>query len=651
MKQDRLAGETATFLGEVAALADTSGHLVPLTDFLAKLAKVPEAERMQLLWEDQRQRWQGGERTPVEDYLRGLPAVSEEVILDLIYGEHVLRQENMDTGGPSDQFSVRFPDLAKKIHRQHALHECLSSPEITGSFANTKKPAPSAPAATCPEEIAGYRVVALLDGGGQGSIYRGVHSALGRDVVIKLGRPCAATSRDAELLIKEGQILAELDHPGLARVFDLKFHEGRPCLVMEFIRGCNLEQDASRNRRTPREAASLVARIARAVAMVHQKGIVHRDLKPKNIMIDEAGNPRLIDFGLALLEDAWRTDADKPGLCGTLAYMAPEQARAEAVTPQTDIFALGGILFFLLTGEAPYNGVSVTEVYEKAQRCQWNRPKLLDRPIPPRLQAIVEKAMAADPAARHASADEIAAELETAVRPASRWPWWAAGIGAAAALLVGVMLWLNPFPGPGSNPPGPNPPGPNANPDDKKKAEPRPFSLDVRVWRGKRYAELRDAVPLKNRDEVRVQSVAPAAMHSALFYVNQAGQVKLLASAASPDADSALSFPNELQRAAPLTGKAGNEYVFLLARRSGPITAGEVEEALGKISHWPSLPLDSVLGVSPSAVKVLQPGRDLGPLVDRPDPEGEVKQALEALQTRLAARFEHFEGLAFSRGE
>ena len=123
-------------------------------------------------------------------------------------------------------------------------------------------------------------------------------------MVLKLGRQPVGDDERASL-VAEGRLLADLEHINLVRIYDLDFHNDRPFLVMEYVHGRNLEDYARDEPVTPRRAAELVAKLAGALAMVHRRGIIHRDIKPRNILIDEAGEPRLIDFGLARLRHAW----------------------------------------------------------------------------------------------------------------------------------------------------------------------------------------------------------------------------------------------------------------------------------------------------------------------------------------------------------
>jgi serine/threonine protein kinase len=205
-----------------------------------------------------------------------------------------------------------------------ALREVPSTVEdtrIPGAGASTRTgPGPEpAPAGSTPATVGKYPVVGRLGGGGQGEVYRAVHPELGQDLVIKLARqPLGPGGIDHDFLAAEGRLLAGLRHDNLVRVYDLGVHDGRVFLAMEFVRGCTLEQHAGRGPLNPRRAAAMVGELARAVGYLHGRGVVHQDLKPQNVLVDESGRPRLIDFGLARLRDAWAGDADGPS-GGTLA--------------------------------------------------------------------------------------------------------------------------------------------------------------------------------------------------------------------------------------------------------------------------------------------------------------------------------------------
>src|SRR5262249_36951724 len=165
----------------------------------------------------------------------------------------------------------------------------------------------------------------------------------------------------------------------------------------------------------PRAAAALVARAARAVAAAHRRGVTHQDLKPRNILVDEARQPRVIDFGLARLRHAWRDEHVPDGLVsGTIAYLSPEQARGgnSRAGPRTDVFALGAVLYYLLVGRAPFAGDGFDDSLARARQGAFDRGALRRPGVPRRLEAICLRAMAAEPEGRYATADELAADLE-----------------------------------------------------------------------------------------------------------------------------------------------------------------------------------------------------------------------------------------------
>ena len=291
-----------------------------------------------------------------------------------------------------------------------------------------------------PVRIGKYLVVELLDGGGQAQVFRVMHPELARELVVKLGRRPIAAPREAgnrgeagpvrAALLHEGRLLARCDHPNLVRVVDLGVHEGRPYVVMEYVPGLTLEQFAQRHRSRPRDAARLIAELAGAVAYLHAQGIVHQDIKPRNVLIDERGRPRLIDFGLARWEHAWSGDGeDWSG--GTANYMSPEQAKgqSERIGPWTDVFGLGGLLYHLLTLGPVYRGASETSIVRQAREADYIAIRKLAPSTPRGLASIVHRALAAEPEHRY----RTAADLETALRG-----FLARRRMAAAVLLFGL---------------------------------------------------------------------------------------------------------------------------------------------------------------------------------------------------------------------
>jgi serine/threonine protein kinase len=390
--------------------------------------------------------WKAGRRPRIEDYLDAVPAPGrEELLRELLVLELTYRARGREDPTP-DEYRDRFagPDAAMQVEAAFAMIKSRTTTSPRG-------PAGPGPAGRCgepppcegvsmPATIGKYAVVRLLGKGSQGRVFLVQHPELGHELVLKLARrPLAKGVALRSLLADEGRILVTLKHPNLVRVVDLDFHQDWPCLVMEYVPGSNLKQYNERRRLAPRRAAALVAQLARVLEYAHGRGVIHQDIKPQNILIEEEGErPRLIDFGLSRLRDAWMDDREGPS-GGTPAYMAPEQALGEweRVGPASDVFALGGVLYFLLTGHAPFEGRDVGEAVARACRNDFDRAALRAPGIPRRLARLVERAMASEPRDRPDAA-ELARELERlAARP--RW----LGVGTAAAFVAStVVTWF-----------------------------------------------------------------------------------------------------------------------------------------------------------------------------------------------------------------
>ncbi len=353
------------------------------------------------IWDDLRRRWRAGDHCDVSEYLVRNPdlAASEAAAVDLIYAEYLLWEEAGRLPHAED-FLRRFPQYTDALRRQFDVHAVLTSEspldDLLADLPATAESRVESP--SIPNTIGKYRIIESLGTGGQAEVYRAVHPTLGKDVVLKLGRPKSSLDLPPDArLIAEGRILAEIEHANLARVYDLDFHEGRPYLVLEYLRGLNLAQYVQRNPMPPRTAAALVAKIARAVGVVHRQGVLHFDIKPQNIVVDEHGDPKLLDFGLARWETLWNESGSPPvTIGGTVAYMPPEQARGDVrhVGPRSDVFALGGVLYYLLAGQSPYGPGGLMEVWNRAKQGDYDRAALRGKVRSRRLQEICARALA-----------------------------------------------------------------------------------------------------------------------------------------------------------------------------------------------------------------------------------------------------------------
>ncbi|MFH1921656.1 MAG: serine/threonine-protein kinase, partial [Planctomycetota bacterium] len=395
----------------------------------------------------------------LEDYVREHPDLGplEEVPVVLIGEEYRARRRWGEQPPTHEDYIGRFPGQATQLRQALALIDEELSGQAKASHVPTTSRGGDTLAETVdhrpgdrpeppPTKIGKYHVVDMVEEGGQAQVYRAVHPTLSKELVIKLSRgPFGSGPMGMNQLIAEGKLLAELDHPHLARVYDLDFHENRPFLVMEYVRGRNLRHHVKQHQYQPPEAARMVAKVARALAAAHVRGIVHQDVKPGNIVIDETGEPRLIDFGLARLRPAWVEAPDEPeGISGTAQYMPPEQARGETerIDARSDVFALGAVLYFLLVGRAPYADESVMASLERARRCDFDASALRRADVPRPLEAVCLRSMQEEPSDRYASAEAMAADLDRFVDGPRRLKrTLAIGAGVLLALLLVVGAW------------------------------------------------------------------------------------------------------------------------------------------------------------------------------------------------------------------
>jgi eukaryotic-like serine/threonine-protein kinase len=269
-----------------------------------------------------------------------------------------------------------------------------------------------------------YRLLEELGRGGMGTVYLAEDTVLGRKVALKVISTGAADAETADRMLREARIIARLEHPGIVPVHDAgALPDGRIFYAMKRVEGERLDAFAARAPLPDRLRS--FQRICEAVAFAHAHGVLHRDLKPDNVMVGSFGEVLVMDWGIAKLLDAAAertagggTDAGASQtaagtVVGTLSYMAPEQAEpgSDGVSPQTDVYALGAVLYYLLARRPPFEGAAA----ERRARGEAALPptslRRLEPSIPRPLEAIVTKAMAADPAGRYASAEELAAEV------------------------------------------------------------------------------------------------------------------------------------------------------------------------------------------------------------------------------------------------
>jgi tetratricopeptide (TPR) repeat protein len=294
-----------------------------------------------------------------------------------------------------------------------------------------KKP-PLRPAGLSGGDIAGYEILEELSRGGQGIVFRALQRSTKREVALKILREGSyASSAARRRFEREIELVASLSHPHIVTVFDSgETADGRKYFAMDYVRGQPLGRFVAASRASPAEKLRLFSRICQAVNYAHQRGVIHRDLKPSNILVDEAGEPHVLDFGLArqvARGDAMTTTGQ---VAGTLPYMSPEQARGmpDAVDVRSDVYALGVMLYELLTGTYPYpvEGDTIQVLKHIAETPPerpsrvWRRSRDLGEswrgPGKPRrfdeLETIVLKALAKERAQRYQTAGELARDID-----------------------------------------------------------------------------------------------------------------------------------------------------------------------------------------------------------------------------------------------
>ncbi|HEX7902021.1 MAG TPA: protein kinase [Planctomycetota bacterium] len=343
-----------------------------------------------------------------------------------------------------------MPSSAPEDWRE-SLYEDLASDERAQRASPGKGPS-----------ISRYEILNLLGEGAAGQVFRARHRELGREVALKVLRPVVGLSELArQRFRREAQTAAGLSHPRIVSVHDAGEENGVLYLVMELVEGKPLSEVLAGKTRPSREVlARTLEQAARGVGAAHERGVVHRDLKPANILLTPSGEPKVADFGLAHLLDSSAELTRTGSTVGTPLYMAPEQVegRVGDITPRTDVYSLGAILYEILTGRPPHLAATLMELYGKIVREEPAAPRALGADIPRDLETIALKALEKEPGRRYPTAAAFAEDLRRALdgeriegRPAGlayrAWRRWrrnrlaySLGAGAALALLTAAAV-------------------------------------------------------------------------------------------------------------------------------------------------------------------------------------------------------------------
>ena len=347
-----------------------------------------------------------------------------------------LLDELANSHATPEEVCVNCPELLPAVRDRWQRMRRLGA-DLDSLFSPPDKTGPYSPEEPALPQVSGYEIEAVLGRGGMGIVFRARHLRLNRLVALKmlLGGTYAGPHERARFQ-REAEAVAGLRHENVVRVYDVGDHEGRPYFTMELVEGGSLAQKLAGAPQPAREAARMVATVAGAVGAAHQGGVVHRDLKPANVLLTADGTAKVSDFGLARRLEGGTALTQSGVVMGTPSYMAPEQARgqAQASGPAVDVYALGAILYELLTGRPPFRGETAAATLQEVITRDPVPPSRLNARVPRDLETICLKCLEKDPRRRYSSAQALADDLR---RCLAGEPIVARPVGAAERAWIG----------------------------------------------------------------------------------------------------------------------------------------------------------------------------------------------------------------------
>jgi serine/threonine protein kinase len=532
-----------------------------------------------------------------------------------------------------------------------------------GQEASEVFPVPPPPEAASPPvarlpSIAGYEILGELGRGGMGVVYMARQLRLKRVVALKmiLAGPHAGAEARARFRI-EAEAVARLQHPHFVQIYEVGEAEGRAYCALEYVDGGSLATRLAGTPLTSHQAARLIETLALAMQAAHERGIVHRDLKPANVLLTRDGQPKITDFGLAKQLDTVQGQTRSGAIMGTPSYMAPEQAggQSKEVGPAADIYALGAILYELLTGRPPFQAATMLDAVRRVLRDEPVPPSRVNVLLPRDLETICLKCLQKEPQRRYASAAALADDLRRfqsgepiLARPVGRlehlrrWcrqnPALAAivGLSTVSVILLAVQVatsWRASSAPLGTSAPAVQPVPPDAP------AEPiQIVSLRIRSFRGASPLGSLGTVVRATQfeDEVNVQAKlsGPAycyliAFNPVPFQPDRAEQLCFPEDATIPPQPiTALDYPADSENSFPLNDGVGLQAFVLVASRTPLPAYKEWRAAIGPVP-WHHVVAEGVWRFDGQRLEQIDPERGA------PRPRQGTPQALLELCTFL----------------
>lgn len=383
---------------------------------------------------DQQQRWRSGRGLPLDEYLHRLPQIggSRAAQLALAVSEYRCRRSAGESPAP-DEYADRFPGFSEALTAEdagetvpahasasieehsvddtatvHAEEETLIRADEAGSG--------SAVAVDTSRRLLGdYELIEEIARGGMGVVVKARHVKLHRTVALKMilaGQ--LANEEDIRRFYVEAEAAARLDHPNIVPIYEVGEIDGQHFFSMRLVEGSSLAGRIAAGPLSPRDAARTMRSVAAAVQYAHERGVIHRDLKPANVLLDRDGEPMVTDFGLAKPIESDQGLTASGQILGTPGYMAPEQAlgKTHELGPACDIYALGAVLYALLTGRPPFQSASVLETLRHVVEREPVPPRQLNPSVPRDLETICLKCLSKEPGHRYPTAQALRDDLD-----------------------------------------------------------------------------------------------------------------------------------------------------------------------------------------------------------------------------------------------